>query len=165
MNINRIAAILLSIVATSAYGAEPESTKAATVDAVRNGLVGVWNGVWDEPNMHMSYVLSFDAQGRITEEGIVGEGGMLLGEDAPRKGMVKYRLEANKDGAGVTIIEIDGKGAETSIYVVDQIGADSVTMRSINVETKKINEPVVWKRIRTEPYPIKTEKEAEKKAN
>jgi hypothetical protein len=121
------------------------------LEAMRKAIVGVWNGT-EEPCL--GRIISFDAQGRITEDGYA-EGGMILGRDDPRQGKVKYRLEANKDGAGVVVIEVDAKGAESPIFTVDEIDEKTAKMREIDGQTKKPTAPALWKRLSTEPYKIK----------
>ena len=159
MRANQVTAIVLAsaitLLSVVAWGAEPDAAKAPTVESVQKGIVGVWNGVWDDGNTHVSYVLSFDAQGRITEKGFAGGGGMLLGSAEPRQGKVKYRLEPSKGGAGVVIVEIDANGTACPIYVVEQMDEKIAKMRAIDSQTKKPTALVEWKRVQAEPYEIK----------
>ncbi|OQX04775.1 MAG: hypothetical protein BWK76_28320 [Desulfobulbaceae bacterium A2] len=158
-----IAVIAVIAVCTAHAGDAKSSDKSITVDSVQKAIVGAWNGVWDEPNMRMSYLLSFDAQGRITEAGTAA-GGFILGSEDERKGKVKYRLEQRKDGPGVNLIRVGTDGKESREYIVEAVEEDKLTMRSINQQTKAPMQPVVWKRVSKEPYKVDGEKPDGKKS-
>ena len=166
MRKTKIVALGITVVIVGAlYTRADESTNktSVSVEVVQKGIVGVWNGVWDEPNMHMSSVMSFDAQGRITEDGFFGEMG-ICGRGENREGKVKYRLEQRKDGPGVNLIEIEADGKERSTHIIEGIAEDKLSMRGINSQTKEPMQLVDWKRIKKEPYPVKEQKKGEKKS-
>jgi hypothetical protein len=159
--IKRITLVVIGMLFSAlAHGEEPTATNATTVDAVKMGIVGVWHGVWDEPNFHMSKLLSFDAEGRITEDGIVAEMG-VLGSEANRQGKIKYRLEQRNDGPGINLIEYGDDHKEGScIYIIDAIAEDKLSMRAFNAKTKETFQLVHWKRIKKEPYKIEEAQKA-----
>lgn len=163
--VKRITLVVIGMLFSAlAHGEEPTATNATTVDAVKKGIVGVWNGVWDEPNLNVSKLLSFDAEGRITEDGFVAEMG-ILGSDANRQGKVQYRLEQRNDGPGINLIEYgygdNGKEGYCT-YIIEAITEDQLSMRAFNSETKETLQLVDWKRIEKEPYKVKeAQKESE----
>lgn len=158
-----IAVMAVIAVCTAHAGDAKSSNKSITVDSVQKVIVGTWNGVWDEPYMRMSYLLSFDAQGRITEAGTAG-GGFILGTGEERKGKVKYRLEKRKDGPGVNLMRIGTDGKESRDYIVEAVEEDKLTMRSINYQTKEPMQLVEWKRVSKEPSKVEGEKPDGKKS-
>jgi hypothetical protein len=118
----------------------------------------VWSGTEDPC---LGRVVSFDAKGRITEDG-VAMGGGIIGSDGPRQGKVKYRLETDKTGVGTVIIRIGATGEEDALFIVEEVGDATAKMRAINPVTKLPTEVVLWKRISNEPYRIASEKRLDK---
>lgn len=134
------------------------SPHARQLQKVRSQLIGVWSGTEDPC---LGRVVSFDAKGRITEDG-VAMGGGIIGSDGPRQGKVKYRLETDKTGVGTVIIRIGATGEEDALFIVEEVGDATAKMRAINPVTKLPTEVVLWKRISNEPYRIASEKRLDK---
>ncbi len=147
-----VSIVVISLLSAVAHGAEAAPSSAITVETVRKAIVGVWNGT-EEPCK--GSVISLDAEGRITLNGVAGSQTALLIDPSYEQGKVKYRLEENKGGAGVVISEIGANGAENPIYIIEAIDDGTARMRAIDYQTRKPSAPVLWKHMSTEPYAIK----------
>jgi hypothetical protein len=139
-----------------------------TVDAVQKSIVGRWQGELVDnrdisPDL-VAQIFSFDADGYISEAGIVDKAGRVASIDVFSQGQMKYSLRQNKDGHGVDVIRINLQGNKSHIFIVDSIAEDKIIMRGINEITNKIENPVEWKRISKIPSklekapPVKKEK-------
>jgi len=148
----------LGLVSTVTLADGVATNKALTVETAAKAIVGVWNGT-EKPCE--GAILSFDGEGRITEEGFNADG-MLLGCEPNRQGKIKYRLEANTNGAGIVILRIDELGKHIPMHLIEAFEGENVMMRALkgSLHSEDSQQVVKWHRIQAEPFKVKVKEPA-----
>ncbi len=148
-----IALLVVLLTGFSMSGQTTEPPKDAASIALQKKIVGLW--VAED-----SSILSFDADWRITENGLL-VGDAILGRDQNREGKVSYRFrigagEANPQGTKPDLLdEYDPSDAKkpTTTYQIDTIDGDKMTMTMLHLDGKRF--PQTWKRTSKAPQPVK----------
>jgi hypothetical protein len=139
----RIAALWVLVVLAQLL-ASASAGPQLTLQAVRKNIVGMWNCT-EAPCE--GAVVTFDEEGRITQEGFLSEDGRVLGFESTSR----YQLSVNPKGPGILIMRVIKDGKAFPMYLVETMDADNIAMRTLEGSphfSSGSTSVVKWKRLK-----------------